>query len=369
MLIKSRTTLWQKVTPKHLIVDCETPKAPSTSLITDEKPRPILNSCQKEPTMVASSKVNPTMCNRYPNQEKEYIFCVKGRPFGCLVSPHLPTPSSTLVDYNMVRDLGIKMTDLQYTKFPYCGHKMRVLGKISMTVQTIHDGFVSGNIPFKANVVLDLAKNLEIDSVAGVKMRKRLSGEDAESVCTSSGAPSTCSTPTSSPRSPPPSPTPTTPGRSPSPRRTPPASPPGFPAQPMHCDQVKIVKRPQIDVTLPTSPNPSVLTANILALEATFLNADIMTSSNGELHALHGADPGGKVQLGVDGSLTFITLGGLTYERGHGRNKCSARCQDAAMDEIPNNCGYNSQWLIPYGFRPCGENCQGAYCGCIDQYY
>ena len=73
----------------------------------------------------------------------------------------------------------------------------------------------------------------------------------------------------------------------------------------MHCDQVKIVKRPQIDVSLPTSPNPSVLTANILALEATFLNADIMTSSNGELHALHGADPGGKVQLGVDGSLTF----------------------------------------------------------------
>ena len=84
------------------------------------------------------------------------------------------------------------------------------LTKVTMTVQTIHEGLASGNFPFKANVVLDLYKCLEIDAVAGVKLRKRLSGEESELDCTSSGAPTTCAsfdapTPASSPGcSPPP---------------------------------------------------------------------------------------------------------------------------------------------------------------------
>ena len=28
------------------------------------------------------NEVKPTMCNKYPNEDKEYIFAVKGRPFG-----------------------------------------------------------------------------------------------------------------------------------------------------------------------------------------------------------------------------------------------------------------------------------------------
>ena len=64
---------------------------------------------------------DPTLCNRYPNEDQEYVFCYKGRPFGCLISPHIPTPSATLVDYNLVKDLGMKMYDLQYQKFSYCG--------------------------------------------------------------------------------------------------------------------------------------------------------------------------------------------------------------------------------------------------------
>ena len=95
--------------------------------------------------------VDPTLCNRYPNQEKEYIFCTKGRPFGCLVSPHLPTPTSSLIDYGLVRDVGMKMTGLQYTKLSFCGQKFRILGKVSVTVQTIHDGLASGNFHLKKN--------------------------------------------------------------------------------------------------------------------------------------------------------------------------------------------------------------------------
>ena len=128
----------------------------------------------------------PTLCNEYANEEKEYIFCIKGRPFGCLVSPHIPTPTSTLVDYNLVRDIGMKMTDLQYTKFSFCGQKLRILGKISFTVQTIHDGLASGSFHLKANVILDLSKNLDVESVAGVKLSKQLEGNGSN--CTYSGA-------------------------------------------------------------------------------------------------------------------------------------------------------------------------------------
>ena len=84
------------------------------------------------------STVDPTLCNRYPNQEKEYIFCVQGRPFGCLVYPHLPVPTSSLVDFNLIKDLGLKMSNLQYSKFCFAGNKMRILSKVTMTVQTIH---------------------------------------------------------------------------------------------------------------------------------------------------------------------------------------------------------------------------------------
>ena len=86
-----------------------------------------------------------TLCNSYANEEREYIFCSKGRPFGCLVSPHLPTPTHNLIDYSLVREVGMKMSDLQYTKMSFAGNKFRVLGKVSVTVQTIHDGLASGN--------------------------------------------------------------------------------------------------------------------------------------------------------------------------------------------------------------------------------
>ena len=75
--------------------------------------------------MVGNFAAQPTLCNEYANAEREFVFCVKGRPFGCLVSPHLPTPTGTIIDYNLVRDIGMKMSDLQYTKFSFGGQKMR----------------------------------------------------------------------------------------------------------------------------------------------------------------------------------------------------------------------------------------------------
>ena len=43
---------------------------------------------------------------------KEYVFSCKGRPFAALVSPHLPTPTSSLLDYDLVKKLGLPMTDI-----------------------------------------------------------------------------------------------------------------------------------------------------------------------------------------------------------------------------------------------------------------
>ena len=35
----------------------------------------------------------------YGSDNKEYLFSCKGRPFVALVSPNLPMPSSSMIDY------------------------------------------------------------------------------------------------------------------------------------------------------------------------------------------------------------------------------------------------------------------------------
>ena len=67
----------------------------------------------------------PTLVYHYANQEREYVFTVKGRLFACLSSPHLPTPTSSLIDYE-ISSLGLKMSDLQCQKFFFGGHKIRI---------------------------------------------------------------------------------------------------------------------------------------------------------------------------------------------------------------------------------------------------
>ena len=345
--------------------------------------------------MADSPNVDPTLCNTYANQDQEYIFCSKGRPFGCLVSPYLPTPTATLIDYALVRDVGMKMSDLQYTKLSYAGNKFRILGKVCVTVQTIHGGLASGNFNLKASVVLDLHKTLDIESVAGVKMTKQLTRNDSLNT-SSSSAPclgaediSSCSTSQASspPRSPPPAPAarppaprtaprspPTRPrSRSPPPR---PSSPPGFPVQPQYRNTVTKPQQlpsrpPEIQVSMTTIANPTARSCNLHSLEETFFNADIMPDVNKELRALHEADPDGRVTVSEDQVMTFMTTGGLRYEFGHGRNRCRPeKCKDRSqnMATVPHNCAWHKQWLIPYGFIICGPHCRAAFCGCVNQY-
>ena len=351
-----------------------------------------------------SNEINdPTMCNRYPNNEIEHIFCFKGRPFGCLSSPHLPTPTATLVDYNLVKDLGMKMYDLQYQKFSFCGNKLRILGRVSISVQTIHNGFASGSFHIKANVILDLHKSVDCESVAGLKLKSKLENISPESDLSSSS--SGCSSPPSSSsrdsspspsshgRTPPQSPkvssmattsakasSMATTSANPPPMATPsararpsatPSSPPGFPPQPHYrYPGIFKPKPPDIKVSLTTvpDPNPTILTANIYALSTAFNNADLYPTTNQELHALVELDPDGRVVPG-DNATTYRTSQGLVYEFGHGRNRCVPdKCMLRTQEMMPHNCGFHRQFYRPYDFQICGSSCSGSLCNCLNYY-
>lgn len=124
---------------------------------------------QKKPTMKSI-----TSFTNYANNDTEYLFCVKGRPFPCLVSQSLPSPSSTLIDFNLIHGLGLKMTNLMCQKFSFAGHKLRILGRISTNVQCVIDGVAMGRFNLKATVVKDLEKNLDTECVASANMAAQL---------------------------------------------------------------------------------------------------------------------------------------------------------------------------------------------------
>ena len=127
-----------------------------------------------------SLKINPvTLCYNGYHGDKEHVFACKGRPFSVLTSPNYPTPPATMIDFNLVRDLKLKMTDLQCAKLHYCGEKLRILGRISTTVQCISDGSQAGNMYFKANVVEGLYHKFDTHSIAGNKLVEKLLGTKA----------------------------------------------------------------------------------------------------------------------------------------------------------------------------------------------
>ena len=91
-----------------------------------------------------------------------------------MVSPNLPTPTATLLDYDRIRKLGLKMTDGQCRKFHFGGHRMRILGRVSSAVQCVQGGRISGSFHIEGLVVTDLYDLLDTHCVAGTKMRKRI---------------------------------------------------------------------------------------------------------------------------------------------------------------------------------------------------
>ena len=320
------------------------------------------------------AKMNePTMFYQYGNEEKEFVFCVKGRPFPCLVSPYLPTPTASLLDYDLVRSLGLKMTDLQCQKFSYAGYKMRILGKISTSVQCIHDGVSSGMFHIKANVVLNLAKNLDTECVAGTKMAAQLRGEKVS--LSPSPSPRSPSTPPRAAPSPAPSVPAAAPPRTPPPRKypswmkTPPRSPPGFPS-PLYAASPDIPSIPVLQVST-TGREMSPRSANISALAAAFNDADLKADENLQIWAIKDIEDG-EMEHDNDGNLNYFLDNGYFYQVGHGRALCSRiKCEsrnEYAEKDYPNNCGFHPQWRLPDNFTPCDDDCLGGLCPCLSLY-
>ena len=60
------------------------------------------------PTMLNTTSNDFTTKYTYGNDDQEYVFSCKGRPFAVLVSSHFPTPTTTLLDYDLVKSLDLK---------------------------------------------------------------------------------------------------------------------------------------------------------------------------------------------------------------------------------------------------------------------
>ena len=103
---------------------------------------------------------------------KEYVFSCKGRPFVALVSPYLLTPQESLIDYDLIREMGLTMTDIQCRKFDFGKHKMRILGRVSMEVQCVKDGRINGNFHVKGLVIADLYQMRRLTAWLGLGCRR-----------------------------------------------------------------------------------------------------------------------------------------------------------------------------------------------------
>jgi len=147
--------------------------------------------------MAATPPRHVTHCQDGFHGEQEFVVACKGRPFTILTSSNLPTPAITLVDHKLVTELKLRMSDLQCSKFNYGGKKLRILGKISTSVQCIMGGTVSGNLHIKASVVENLNDHFEAHSIAGTKLSQLLAAPPncvASDIATNSPEPTTPTT-------------------------------------------------------------------------------------------------------------------------------------------------------------------------------
>ena len=134
-----------------------------------------------------------TLCYDHYPEQREFVFAIKGRPFSMLSTQKLPTPSTTLIDHSLVKELGLKLEDVQCSKYSFAGHKFRILGKISQTIQTIQNGVIFGTAHMRASVVENLSHIFDSHSIAGKKMAELLQPAAANSTA----APSTPTSPRS----------------------------------------------------------------------------------------------------------------------------------------------------------------------------
>ena len=352
------------------------------------------------------------MSHHYQEEDKEFVFAFRGQPFATTISSNNPTPT-TLIDFSLVRDLKMKMTDLKCKRFTYANQKMRILGQITHFVQYVKDGAPMGQCKFSATVVRGLTQALDVDSIAGTKLVSKLTGTSDQPASADDKASPTnkrakvspkkdvtkatsvpASVPGIQPVDPPPgvAAVPTVPAAAsntplapsmlpraspPAPRTPPRASPPAAARSPSSSPGSPTTS-PSTEASIPVrrvrhGKPLSPYSANIMALSEAFADADLHRDENEQIWALEEVDEDGYLgENGYGGECTYTLTNGLQYSVNHGRHGCSLKkCPQSNFSKKPmfHNCGYHSQWALPDDFKPCGDRCMAAFCPCLRLYH
>ena len=355
---------------------------------------------------------------KYNDYEEEFVFSCKARPFAVLVSSFLPTPPASLIDYELVRDLNLKMTDIQCKKFSFAGNKLRILGSVSTSVQCVHNGRLLGNHHIRARVVSDLNKTFDTHVIAGDKLRLQLcpspptakndTDEDVDNISKKVQSPK----PTGSSWHGIPRPRARDVGcPRPRARDTSTMRPPSRDEQPNHVSDAgggtfdvsnagggtfdvpdagggmfnvsKSASDDDDDLHLhhgvddpPPIPakeeadraNLTASHANILTMFMAFGDADIAKTEEDARKILSKHCPCGTEEES-EPIFTFTHNDGYLFQFGHGRNKCSrGRCVKPDNGIVPSNCVFNDQWCLPTIFSFCSPRCKGGFCSCLANY-
>ena len=300
---------------------------------------------------------NTTLCYNYGGGNKEFVFSCKNRPFAVLCSSQLPTPAVTFIDHNLIMELGLKITDLQCKKISFARRKLRLLGKISTTVQCIQSGKMFANIHLRATVVENLKDVIDSHCIAGQKMTQMLE-ENVPSIDEDDvdDKPKAKDVPVSTPH---------TPSVSSSLSTASSQSQPGTPSNtyynPIVLPDAAVAKStpPSRAQRLTIDDGFSPLTANLTTIDEMFGGADIMSDEEEENDIIGRHDEEGHLDSN------------LVYESGHGRYKCNrVQCliDDPWNPAVPHNCGFHHAYSLPNDFQYCGDYCRGAFCKCLKFY-
>ena len=336
--------------------------------------------------MSPSSRDHVTMRQDGNFGDQEFVVACKGRPFTILSSTNLPTPLASYIDHKLVAELKLRISDLQCSKLFFGSKKMRILGKISTTVQCIRNGQISGNLYIKASVVENLCENFDVHCIAGNKLSQLLTSspdQDHDANAQSDDEPTTPQQKKKrkkTSRSSDVSPSSSTPNL----EKTQTSTPSSTPAR----DQ---------DISSPFSAS---FTARRTAINAT-LAAQAKQSPDHSIFERIGYPPTSPPTFATEGSPSLqsprrsppgfpaakyspstnisrlcamggVMIGQLRSGQGHpvfypdhGPRKCLPSCRGL---DPPLNCGYNVDYSLPTGFQMCGHACRGAFCDCLRSY-
>jgi len=341
--------------------------------------------------------------------DKEFVVSCRGRPFSILTAPQFPTPDVTYVDFNLIHELNIKMSDLQCRKLSYGGQRLRILGKISTSVQCIVDGASAGNLQFKAHVVEDLKKHFDTHSIAGVKLSGKLLGQPSKPTTDYSTEPTDEDTSDQSESDA------AAFARKPKKKKKKPpikandvssSESASVPDPDEYVDEyanISTIRTNDVTSTQPgrvfpqpASPRSVALLMRQRCLRAGMNDAEMrkallcsgvdistvaetVTAMTEEVSTFTGVTNSAMVAhpppfLTIMEAREALTANAMTAgynddqaEVTHGPDKCTMFCEDRPPDQLPDDCGYHPSYVTE-DFVPCGLQCPGGWCPCYERW-